>query len=369
MKTWVKCSWLFLLSLFIGTVINAQVFIEGAVNHDGKSISDVTIQVVENNKVKRTLMANRRGQFEIDLPFDHLYVLTFRKAYMAPVSIDVDTRLNKDSKTEEIVVPLNMELVYRYQQIEHLLVKESIGLISQQGEGEFTFGFDPQEYVIERVKRYNRESSQLEKDGAEAIDQAPDPPKVTPNDRPKKLDVRLPESSDNENVESDDEAMEARIERSTSNNEMIATSKEIESSNLKKLNKTANESIQSTATNADDFIYNRKRSISKHKGQEDLSRDMQTDALIQKYDAIEAELAENARSQRTVSQGYRPIERTDDPGWFISEQSFIKHVDGAKDTYLKTTYHLLLMDITYYYKNSNEISEKEYKLAAGAAMH
>ena len=63
----------------MGTVINAQVFIEGAVNHDGKSISDVTIQVVENNKVKRTLMANRRGQFEIDLPFDYEYVLIFTR--------------------------------------------------------------------------------------------------------------------------------------------------------------------------------------------------------------------------------------------------------------------------------------------------
>jgi len=163
----------FLITLIISltsSLVFGQVKLSGTVEHAGSGLDNVTVQIIENDAILRTIAVSKRGRYEMELPIGHAYLLVFRRPYMFPVRIAVNTNLDSEAISDSYDVPLDMTMFYRFEGMRESLVAENIGIIKQTGTGETTFSFIPNKSAIEKLKLLKEESLKREENREGAIE-------------------------------------------------------------------------------------------------------------------------------------------------------------------------------------------------------
>jgi len=333
--------------------LQAQVVIEGEVRNGSDVLQDVTIQVLENNKVIRTIAANRKGQFETAIPFGKEYTLTFRKAFMYPISISVNTSIDKAKTTgKSYVVPLNMQMFYRFQGMDGRPTRNPIGLIKQTGTGTETFSFVPDQKVIKQLKVLQKESTARYERGEQPIDKEV-------NERGK-TEIAAPEvKPDSESVEEVNDTPD-RIDALVERNDIIKEAQKIERETEKQSEEVRQSVSETKGDETDDFIVASKRIRTEALEEKRERQDQLSDAKIEKDKSL----------YPSMNQGYRAgtdapsmvlIKSSLDDGWILDEESMWVDQGGVIYTYEKETYDLGFMVVTYFYKDNEEITEEQYE--------
>ncbi|GAB5539766.1 MAG: hypothetical protein Salg2KO_18690 [Salibacteraceae bacterium] len=346
-------------------MVHGQIRIEGEVQHASRSLDEVTVQVVQNGKIVRTVSSNRRGKYSLDLAFNENYRLTYHRAFMVPISIDVNTTYSEYRNNELIIVPLNIELVYRYKNIAEPRNK-CIGLIKQMGKGEDSFAFIPDEKVLADIKAMNKKSYELEETGAapqlaKKLDEAV--ASKEPSTVSKDNSIIPPPIQEVDKLEYENFASKAKLNRQ----EVVAESKSIEVQKQQQEIHTFSSSNRSTSTTASDFLYDDKVRASNRAEIKSNEQRTLADNRVRVNDVYSHDLLASVNSKNPVNQHQQKVSSIKrDQGTFVSEESFSVYNGRKKSRYKHVTYHWIVFDVDYFYKDLIEITEQEYAQAKNA---
>jgi len=347
------------------TSVRAQVRVSGSVVHDDEPLGDVTIKVIEDGNVLRTMLADRKGRFETDIPLGKAYTLLFVRPFMFPVAIDVNTHHNADM---EVLydVPLKMRMYNRYAGMSEAKARKSIGKISRTGTGEETFTFTPYIELIEELRPLYAESERREALGEEPV--ASEVFTLVPSERTEasetKSDEALPlrevGNVEHEKLGKDDQP--DRISRSADRFEVVEHAKDLERAHLKESKDRSGVANQRSHQEGEAYIEASKE-LRRELKVEDDARDLQiAEARIQKQ-------ADQEQLQLKTASGSSPfrhvpistlVKHSIEDGTFVYDERVLVEDDGVRCEYRKAVYNWLLFDVTYYSKDDEEISEEEF---------
>jgi hypothetical protein len=340
----------------------AQVNLLGEVKHTNSGIDGVIIQVLENGSIVRTVNANKRGKFTLEIPFEHDYTLVFRAPYMIPVRIRVNTKSANalNARDVAIEVPLQMELFHRYKGLDISAYNSPIGEVKNIGTGENSFQFVPDLGVIGNVKSVNAESIKRENQGEPPIDSEELKASRSPgnsetlesNDLGESRIVENPKEnavSKNANQESDD----LKFDRRVSNFDHVAEAENSGIDRQKEL--TIAQSSQATINNSDRESYIISSKIEKSESSDENSDQVRmiADAKVYRQTVIDSQLAESALFNKGVADKPQIVA-------FITEIRLQVLELNKRQLYRKVIYDYWFFELEYYYKNNQEISGKLY---------
>ncbi|MEX2595962.1 MAG: hypothetical protein WEC59_03450 [Salibacteraceae bacterium] len=364
----IRTIFIFAVCIFTVSQSWAQVKLSGHVQHQSEKLSDVTIKILENGKVLKTLSTNRKGGYETEIPFNRQYVLSFHKAFMYPVSIAIDTRIPLDMVEESIYeVPLNMRMYHRYAGIPEGPFKKIIGTIKKTGQGSHSFSFVPDTKVIKSMRSHQALSLELDESDEkpiehplqESIEMNVDEPLVEePKNRKAVTTSKLEEPSKSEvDVISKPDPFDHQSDRY----EVIKASKQLEISQIKQ----AVDDQQSTDIELGEAQHEHVATMKGIKSENEIQRQSKEAFLA---DAKSAKFIREKDLMPFVRSGYaaeknipKVISFKSDSGYWIEEEKLMVEQNGVRNEYVKTTYDWLLFTHKSFTKNNLEISEKEYE--------
>jgi hypothetical protein len=363
---------LLFLVLFCGVFshVQSQVVLSGNVTHEDEVVNGVVIQVLENDRIQRTISANKRGRYQIEFDYGHEYLLVFRASYMIPVKIEINTKL-QDSKLSEVKidVPLNMTLFKRYKGMDISAYDKPIGVVLNSGTGEQAFSFVADPLVLAEIQEVNAEAKRRAENGerpieivetevltdglARSIANSEEKGKkvidVNVQKELKKLDSNVidkmeatPLSRFEAIEKAEDEKVQYRQKRQNQFNESVTDQKALES----------------------DFIYGNKAIRKETFETNKMEENQALDARIKKQNQFDEILILNAESRQPIgpriADDIKLLEKKKEEGTFFDEETLIVQQGMIKNTYKITTQNWLFFEVNYYYKNGKEISEDEY---------
>ncbi len=357
--------WMFALVLLC-TPLQAQVRVSGAVVHKDEPLAEVTIKVIKDGTVLRTMLADRKGRFETDIPLGKSYTLLFVRPFMLPVAIDVNTEHDSD---EEVLydVPLKMRMYNRYAGMSEAKARKSIGKISRTGTGEETFTFTPYAKVIEELKPLYAESERRE-----ALGEDPVASETFTIDLTEDGEASIVESTESAPLKSevekatpsDAEANEApdRIGRSADRFEVVEQAKGLEREHLKESKNRSGFANQRSHQEGEAYI----------EASKELRRELKVEDDTRDHEIAEARIQKQAEQDQLLvktASGPSPfrhnpistlVKHSIDDGTFVYDERLLVEDDGVRCEYRKAVYNWLLFDVTYYSKDDKEISEEEF---------
>jgi len=359
----------------------AQMSIEGEVNHANASMDMVTVQVYENGKILRTIAANKRGKYELVFPYNHEYILVYRRPYMIPVKIAVET--NKPDGVQSnvtVAVPLNMELFKRFKGLDISAYKKPIGIVKGDGTGENSFAFFPDKGVLSEVKKVNDESIRRMNAGEDPIDSEEVLTDIaeSPGKR-EKVSKSTPRSTANSEAKDEIEhekgnkiAPTLDIEKGSADLSVERYDRMEEGQNesnrhergkqIKKQASLTNESLEQESYIVSSKIGRSKQLESKSEETKGLA-----DTRARKHEEMLESLQDNSKGPSAprlrMGADKEPVMRKGSDGAFYSEELLTIKESGDTSKYKKVTYDWLLIEFDYYYRNDKEISEDTYNEA------
>lgn len=369
---------------FLATSAWSQVLLNGVVTHEGKSLEGVTIQVYENGKALRTLEANRRGKYEIEIPLNHTYMLVFRRAYMIPVRIAVNTTVYQKVSEDKLIIdlPLNMELFHYYKGMDVKAYREPMGEVRNAGGELADFEFFRDQERIALMKEVNEESRRRERKGESPI---------TPNDQEgaeltttvQVSNTKEPEPEHNQEAESrpepqesdiavaknaEEEANEVRMDREVENYDRIEAAETERANNERAMQQRSQHTATDKRNQQENYIATSKSIRSKAERDREQSQREAVDARVIKQQELERDMEEAASKARLAdhmraNELTRGLKRTHASGWFYEEEKLQVCEEGVEHDYRKVIYSWLLFDVEYYYKNDSEITKDVYEVA------
>jgi hypothetical protein len=356
----------FIIAFLLATLsAQSQVRISGQVSHFGEPLDEVTIKVVENGSVLRTMLADRRGRFDVEVPFNRYYTLVFVKPFMFPMSIEVDTRINAD---DEVVyeVPLKMTMFYRYANMEDPGAKHSIGVIKQVGVSEESFAFVANQAVIDSYIPLMEESQQRELDGEEAVETG-----MTG------LQMELPALSESTSesetqqptkpIQSEainktrPQASDMRVDpanRQTERFEQVEAAADAQRTDLMAMADREAKAAEARQVDLDAYERERRDLRREWEASEQAEREAIAEARLRKQ--VLAPATGTSPVSTTTTTNFKLIKHSFEPGYIWSEERLIVEEQGKRHVYVKTRYDWLLFDVVYFSKDEEEISEEDY---------
>lgn len=353
--------------VFLAMNAYAQVSVEGVVIHDGEALDEVLIQVMQDNKVQRTVAANKRGRFEVEFLVDEEYVVVFQRPYMIPVKIAVNTEVPEDLLEDgtSVEVPLNMELFKRFKGMDVSPYGKPIGKIKQVGSGKNLFQFVPDPLVLPAVKSVNEESRRRASAGEEPIlsefirtddlpSQAALKEKINEPKDPKTVSEAVPPKV--EEVEVDEADVNARRFEQVEAGELARNELKRAQANR------ADAGLAKEDVNQIDYISEAKRLKQQQAEQEAMNRSEAVNAHVARQEQMEDWLMMAAVSKTPNEVPPTMLLRREFESGVIqsSERLWISR-NGTEHAYEKVDYNWLLFEVSYYYHNEEEISESEYR--------
>lgn len=357
------------LALFLmASTIHAQVRVSGNVVHGDEPVTDVTIKVMEDGDVLRTMLADRKGRFETDIPFGKNYTLLFVRPFMLPVAIDVSTSDDEESEVR-YDVPLKMRMYNRYSGMSESLARKSIGRIERTGTGENAFTFVPYVKVIEELKPLYAESERREAAGEQPIASEVFFPE-TDQETSAKRDERANETKTNGSdadarVDREKPIAEEPMDRTgreVSRFEEVERSKEIERKRILQSKERSGSAKEKAEQAGSDYIEASKQ-LRRELELEDDMRELEiAEARIQKQadQGVYLESVHMGASPPMGQSASKLVKHSVDAGTFVYDERLLIELAGTRFEYRKAVYNWLLFDVTYYSKDDKEISEEEF---------
>lgn len=360
----------------------AQVQLGGEVKHDGKGLDDVSIQIYEDGTLQRTILANKRGKYEIEVPLNHQYQLVFRRPYMIPARIDVDTRAKSSWDTEGTVVdvPLNMELFHCYKGMDVRAYRTPLGVVRNTSEVLDGFKLHSDKDHLAALKKVNAKSRELEAAGKspvrieeverdESVKEKPEtktkPVAETP--APAKPATSGTTSKEEPAVSVEEETEAVRIDREVEHYDRVEAAETERAKNERALQTKSQVSASDRRNEQENYIASSKSVRSRVSSDEEEELRDVADARVAKQQRLQDDLEAAAAKARIDSlsrlEPTRGIKKTLDSGVILTEEKLLVCEEGVEHNYRKVVYDWLLFDVEYYYKNDTEISKDEYEVA------
>jgi hypothetical protein len=349
----------------------SQVRLSGEVRNGDDALDQVTIKVVENDKVLRTLAVNRRGKYETEIPFGKQYVLVFTRPFMFPVSIHIDTRMFEALPETVYDVPLNMSMFYRFEGIEGAAFEESIGVIKRTGQGEDAFSFVPDADVIQRLRTLQNESKTRHQAGEEPIEKAEE---EGIDDSLEAFSEKQPTASTGDETEREEVATNDRTDLPRVSELDIAAQKRhhAHQEEVKALNRSAQRSSwegqrtaqQNEESRVQEEIDQSKQARKEWSEQKEESEYMLAKARAGKQTRLLQMGVEEAGMNQAANESKPSVElvdyRTSDGVW-LSEEHLLISENGKRIEYVRARYDWFLFEVVTCSKNGEEIAEQEYE--------
>ena len=329
----------------------------------------MTIKIIEEGSVLRTLLADKRGRFETDFPFQKQYTMLFVRPFMIPVAIDIDTRMT-DEEDVLYEVPLNMRMYFMYSGLDENLARKSIGVVMRTGTGEEAFSFRPYPAAIDNLKELYAASSERERAGDDPSGSAIftlDSGRAK-HQKTEPASVGVDEFDDNGSSSNtaksstDKPTMTPAKDKSAKIEERYAA---IEASKKVEQDQQVASSERSTGSQLDrndaeqTFI----------QAQKEIKRSTQVDEEKREQHLADARAAKSSQNAYIITTPYPKqssklgptlIKHATDDGVFMSEEVVLIETAGIRSEFRKAVYHWWLFDLTYYSKDNEEITEEEY---------
>jgi hypothetical protein len=343
----------------------------GDVVHNEKNLEGVMVQVFENGRILRTIAANKRGKYQIDIPFNKEYTLVYRASYMIPVGIEVNTTyMNPSNENIVVEVPLKMELFKRFNMLEIESYKSPIGIVKVSTGETGVFKFYPDKKVLSEISLVNEKSRLLANQGEKPID--------TENAEIRQLffgpsvnEVETASSSDLPNKKQSvgirDHIIDPTIDSETekinaANAQYIQQETGYEAASKLLRNKQLNSisAKEIASDNQYEFIYKTKEIRSREMQMiENRSSDI-VEARIKKQEYL-ADLVEGNSTYNSLKATRQvPQSRTHNDGFILSEEVIKVSVGDVSSIYKHDNYDWILFEVNYYYKGKEEITKAQY---------
>ncbi len=343
----------------------------GDVVHNEKNLEGVMVQVFENGRILRTIAGNKRGKYQIDIPFNKVYTLVYRASYMIPVGIEVNTTyLNPSNDNIVVELPLNMVLFKRFSTLNIESYKSPIGIVKVSTRETGVFKFYPDKKVLSEISLVNKRSKLLSLQGGKPID--------TDNTEIRQLfftpglnKAEIASSSDLPNKRPSegtrnhmiDPTIDSDMEKINAANAQYIqqeTGYEAASKSLmqKKLNSISAKEIASD--NQYEFIFKTKEIRSREMQMiENRSSDI-VEARIKKQEYL-VDLVENNTTNKSLKAIRQvPQSKTHSDGFMISEEVIKVSVGDVSSIYKHDNYNWIFFEVNYYYKGKEEITKAQY---------
>lgn len=346
-----------LLSFF--AVGYAQIRVHGKVTEREAPLTDVVIEKYVNGKRSADVLANNKGKYAIDIPFNVLVELIFKADKKVPLKLTIDTHpLSFSTKIDQSYdVPFNMELFPYYSDIvDQLDLEQSFGSIAMSGTGTATFQFKPKRSTLMKIKEAKAEAFRLFDSGVEAEVVSKNESKPT-SSATIEQEVKMEERAEQEKiqervvekiVDNTEKLVEAKSEEMRQAREGLA--KEQALSETKENTQQDHQSVNKQ--NKADAYFERQRNMEKS-----------TDMRIQRHE--DAELLASSGgivNQKSESNIPRLITQRTTKSTFL-EATYTQYVIGEKTNVLECKrYDWKLFHTEYYYLNGEEITKEKYEL-------
>ena len=341
----------------------------GDIVHDDENLEGVTVQVFENGRILRTIAANKRGKYQIEIPFNKQYSLVYRSPYMIPVSIQVNTSYTAALSEDVLVkVPLNMELFKRYRSLDITPYKSPIGIVKESLDDQGEFRFYANVDALSEIKLVNKKSEDLLTKGEKPIE--------TDNAEIRQIfftesagkDIPVSESNESDiNKSPDDKWIDPTIDedegkisaaKSQYNQQEIGYEASNEALRLKQVKTIA--SKENASDNQYEYIFETKELRSRELQAIENRHSKMVDAKVQKQAYLAELITNNVNSKTSANLRQVPQSRTNNAGFIFSEE-IIKVNDGEfSSTYRHDNYDWLFFEVNYYYKGKEEITKEQY---------
>lgn len=359
----------------------AQVKLYGEVTHNAKPLDQVTIQVYESGKFQRTIAASKKGKYDMEFPENHRYVLVFRRPFMVPVRISVNTALGeKQGSVQELAyeVPLNMEMYYRYEGMDESAYEGPIGEVCAQGEGKNTFSFRPDKQRMEKIKAMNDLSLRMEAEGRQPLADAEEK-EAGDNAETKGIPAKSMTAVQAEGAREDEKRdarvtdphereKELRIDRQADRYGQIEQANEETSARARDMQERSQAARTDHGDVREHYIVTSKQTRSEVLAGQKEQEDKTLDAKVEKQERLMTEIEHAARQKAAAARAQTDentygVSRRMDEGWFYTEEVLRVSECGTRNEYKHITYHWLIIDTDYYYLNDSEITKEMYEEA------
>lgn len=353
----------------------AQVSLLGEVRHNQKALDGVTVQIFEDGKILRTIATNKRGKYQIDIPFEREYTLVYRAQYMIPVSIVVNSsisRLNKDKLIVE--VPVNMELFQRFEGLDVKAYQLPIGIVKESDKESELFKFYPNAEVISSIGEVNKKSIILMSQGQEPLITKDSEVKkfffasksVENNletDKPRENSSISERNSKVEDTESDSELNEKILDVTSSQFDQQEVGFEEAAKVSRQNQKHALASKESTGNNQHEYIFKTKQI--KGRELEELDRKTQdfTEARIGKQEYLAELITWKPLDTLAISNKPKLSSKSVNEGFILSEELLNISEGGVRKSYRHDNYDWIFFELDYYYMDKEEITKEQYDQA------
>lgn len=351
----------------------AQVRLSGEVSHEGAGLDQVSIKVVEDGKVLRTLAVNRRGKYETEIPFDKQYVLVFTRPFMFPVSIDIDTRMFEELPETVYEVTLNMSMFHRFSRIDDQPFKASIGVVKKTGKGEDAFSFVPNTKAIAQIKRLHAEIQQRFAAGEAPIEDSEslereertfdafteevpvdEPVGAEAAETPPERKVEKASLKEEDDVVLDIDAQKRHHAREEEV-QVISRSKQRNSWEDQR------SALQQEDDRMQEEIQQSKRARQEWAEQHEKEQTLLAEARAAKQERLSSMGASRSSATSNVTPSIQVIDFRTSEGIWLSEERLLVSENGKRIEYVRASYDWLLFEVVTCSKNGEEIAEQEYE--------
>jgi hypothetical protein len=351
----------FFIFLFAFSLLgHAQVRIHGHVSERDHMLSDVVIEKYVDGKRSADILANNKGKYAIDLPFNVLVELVFKADKKVPLKLTVDTHpLSFSNKVDQSYdVPFNMELFPYYSDLAAQLdMQESFGSIVMSGTGTATFQFKPNRSVLFRIKEVKAEAFKLFDSGKEAEKLTVTSSKKTSDvliEREVKLDGAIEQELIEERVaekvvNNTENLLEAKSEEMRQARESLA--KEQALSENKEFTQQDHQSVNKQ---------NKAEAYFERKSVEESSTNMR----IERHQDAEllAEAGGLVIKESKTSVTPTIVNHRNSNNGFLKEDYLQFKIGDQFNVLVYKRYDWKLFSTEYYYLNGEEITKEEYEL-------
>lgn len=349
----------FLLLLTFSVLGHAQVRVHGHVTERDQSLSNVVIEKYVDGKRSSDILANNKGKYALDLPFNVVVELVFKADKKVPLKLTVDTHpLSFSTRVDQSYdVPFNMELFPYYSDVaEQLDLEESFGSIVMSGTGTATFQFKPNKSVLLKIKEVKAESFKLFDSGKVAEEVSVKPPKKASNLSVEK-EVKMADAIEKELIE------ERVVEKVVNTAEKLVEAKSEEMRQARE-GLAKEQALSETKENT-------------QQDHQSVNKQNKADAYFEKQS--KAEITANMNVQRhqdaellassggvvvknSESSNPKLITKRATKSSFV-EEVYLQYMIGEKTNVLEyKRYDWKLFQTEYYYLNGEEITKEKYEL-------
>lgn len=356
-----KSCFLFLSFLMLAFAAKAQVLMHGQITHPEFSDQHVVIEKYINGTRSPDVEVNYKGKYSLELPFHCVTELVFKADKCLPLKLKVDTRpQDEDQLTNRSYdVPFNIELFPHFEEVKYnSKMLDVFGIIGMTGEGDETFGFQPNPSVIRLIKEYKIIADQKLAEGAESTILSVVPPR--PSDA---VSITINEAKAEKSLEKKT-ANQIQISKQAAVSEVVAKAKAEELQSARdKLSKENAQSEQKEFTQQDHQNIN-KHSKSEVYFEQKRIQEACTNMLIERQRDAEM-LAASAgliEKKQSLPAKVNIVKNTIEQSAFYTENYLMYERNGETLTLVHTIYNWLLFTADYYYFNGKEITKNEYEL-------